>query len=489
VNPEKPASDKEGRAARRKDAKAASRDQPALLPSFVEPLPEERTRVRPGRSSGGSRSQMLPGNAASSFFRLLQAVRTPTRRRRTGRPDNPTARDYRQRCSVRVNYTGRPAKGHFAAHARYLVRESAAEGTPAFGTVAEVPLVETLQGWQQAGDKRLWKLIISPEFGERLDLKALTTGLMSAISHDLNRRLEWAAVEHRNTEHPHVHVVLRGVCAEGRELRFAREYLQSAIRGHAQDLCTQQLGHRSHDDVRLALENEVERFRFTSLDRRIWRFLGAGDREAGVHYDPQHRGHHAQFPHHPLLQARLQFLARAGVVSELNQGQFIVPLDLDWQLRQMGTAADRQRMLHNAGVAISDDRLVQHVTPARDISQLRGRVLAHVEDERTESPTLILEGTDGVVHFIRHDRQIDMARGEGRLAPNHLIEFHNGQIKDLGDADALLRSGILPPALPSELASASHGWRGWLGRYHTALVATSHAALREQTLDRDDFER
>jgi hypothetical protein len=38
-----------------------------------------------------------------------------------------------------------------------------------------------LQSWQ-AGDKRLWKLIVSPEFGDRVDLSRLTR--------DLVRRME-----------------------------------------------------------------------------------------------------------------------------------------------------------------------------------------------------------------------------------------------------------------------------------------------------------
>lgn len=37
---------------------------------------------------------------------------------------------------------------------------------------------ETLSAWQAAGDPHVFKLIVSPEFGERMDLKAHTQALV-----------------------------------------------------------------------------------------------------------------------------------------------------------------------------------------------------------------------------------------------------------------------------------------------------------------------
>jgi type IV secretory pathway VirD2 relaxase len=61
-----------------------------------------------------------------------------------------------------------------------------------------------LGSWQAAKDQRMWKLVISPEFGERVDLTRLTRELMSTVDKDLTTPLEWVAVAHFNTEHPHV---------------------------------------------------------------------------------------------------------------------------------------------------------------------------------------------------------------------------------------------------------------------------------------------
>jgi type IV secretory pathway VirD2 relaxase len=90
-----------------------------------------------------------------------------------------------------------------------------------------------------------WKLIVSPEFGDRIDLSRLTRELISQMEKDLGADLEWVAAEHHNTEHPHVHVVIRGVRNTGETLRLSREYVKQGIRAIAADLCTRQLGYRT----------------------------------------------------------------------------------------------------------------------------------------------------------------------------------------------------------------------------------------------------
>ena len=87
----------------------------------------------------------------------------------------------------------------------------------------------TLEAWQSARDNRLWKIIISPEFGERVDLTQLTRDLRARMENDLGVRPEWVAVGHFNTEHPHVHVSLRGVAKDGEEIHLPPDYVQAAI--------------------------------------------------------------------------------------------------------------------------------------------------------------------------------------------------------------------------------------------------------------------
>jgi type IV secretory pathway VirD2 relaxase len=112
---------------------------------------------------------------------------------------------------------------------------------------------------------RMFKLILSPEFGERLDLKELTRQLLHRMEADLRTPLEWVAVSHFNTEHPHTRVLFRGL-AGGQEVRLAPYCIKAGIRKHTEDFCTAQLGYRTEANRAEARAREVDQPRFTSLD-------------------------------------------------------------------------------------------------------------------------------------------------------------------------------------------------------------------------------
>jgi hypothetical protein len=91
---------------------------------------------------------------------------------------------------VRVVYSRNTVKGQWKAHGRYIARESAAHeiDPKAVGFDREcgsIDMSAKLGAWQTAGDERLWKFIISPEFGDRIDLKRLTRDLLDRIGRDL----------------------------------------------------------------------------------------------------------------------------------------------------------------------------------------------------------------------------------------------------------------------------------------------------------------
>lgn len=182
-------------------------------------------------------------------------------------------RPYHQRCAVRATYLKNKTRGQWKAHGRYLARESATAEKEAkavgFDQASGVDIARRLGSWQAAGDYQMWKLIISPEFGDRADLSGLTRAVIERMEKDLGTRLEWVAVEHHNTEHPHVHVVVRGVRDDGEMLRMSREYVQRGIRAIAEDLCTRQLGYRTEIDAADAERREITEKRFTSIDRRL----------------------------------------------------------------------------------------------------------------------------------------------------------------------------------------------------------------------------
>ena len=180
-----------------------ARKQPSSEPEFR--LRPRRPRVPPDESKAWSRS----------FKNLIHLVRMTSKPAYPSRSGAAPRKPHLQRCAVRVTYSPNRVSGQWAAHGRYISRGSATKE----GSVKEagftatndrIDILQTLGQWQSAGDQRLFKLIISPEFGERLDLKRHTRELMARMEQDLDLRLEWVAVAHFNTDHPHVHIALRG---------------------------------------------------------------------------------------------------------------------------------------------------------------------------------------------------------------------------------------------------------------------------------------
>src|SRR5262249_49766475 len=103
----------------------------------------------------------------------------------------------------------------------------------------------------------------------RVDLERLARDLVERMAVDLGTTLEWVAVAHYNSEHPHVHIVMRGITSDGQPLHFRREYLKHGIRGITEDLCTRQIGYRTLHDAAEAERREISEKRFTPLDRGI----------------------------------------------------------------------------------------------------------------------------------------------------------------------------------------------------------------------------
>jgi type IV secretory pathway VirD2 relaxase len=122
-----------------------------------------------------------------------------------------------------------------------------------------------------------FRFIVAPEdTAEVSDIKAFTRDLMAGAERDLATRLDCVAVDHWNTERPHIHVIVRGRTEDGEDLVISRNYIREGMRARAQQLLTLELGPRSDREIRHSLETQVGTERWTRLDRAL-------DRDAGAH--------------------------------------------------------------------------------------------------------------------------------------------------------------------------------------------------------------
>jgi type IV secretory pathway VirD2 relaxase len=108
-------------------------------------------------------------------------------------------------------------------------------------------------------DRHHFRFTVSPEDASRMaDLRAFTRELMAGAERDLGARLEWVAVDHWNTDNPHIHVLVRGRADDGQDLVISRDYISQGFRGCAAERVRLELGPRSEQEIRAQLEKEVD---------------------------------------------------------------------------------------------------------------------------------------------------------------------------------------------------------------------------------------
>ena len=133
-------------------------------------------------------------------------------------------------------------------------------------------------------DPHQFRFIVSAEDGARsTDLKPFVRELlMPQMERDLDTKLDWVAVDHFNTGHPHTHISCAAATISGQDLVMARDYIGHGVRARAQGL--DHAGARSGDRNRAGRRSSSARSvqeRFTLLDRYL--MARARDEHAGDH--------------------------------------------------------------------------------------------------------------------------------------------------------------------------------------------------------------
>ncbi|MER9268154.1 DUF3363 domain-containing protein [Mesorhizobium sp. M0410] len=225
---------------------------------------------------------------------------------------------------------------------------------------------------------------------------------MAQMEEDLGTRLDWVAVDHFNTGHPHTHIIVRGRDDRGENLVIARDYISSGIRERAAELVSLDLGPRTDREIEQRLRQEMERERFTSIDRQLLRL-----RDDDGHVSPASRDTFRQTLH----QGRLRKLERMGLAEEVGSGRWRLDGELEATLRRIGERGDIIKTMHREltgkGLARSVADYVVHDRSAEQMQPVVGRIIARgLADEITDRHYLVVDGVDGKSHYV------DIGKGE-----------------------------------------------------------------------------
>lgn len=332
--------------------------------------------------------------------------------------------------------------GSVRAHLRYLQRDGVTrqgqQGELYNGDNTGADGVAFVQ--RAEGDRHQFRFIVAPEDGVELaELKPFVRDLMHQMEADLGTRLDWVAVDHFNTAHPHSHIVVRGKDDRGYDLVIARDYIAHGIRARASELVTRELGPESELEVLRKLENEVGAERLTRLDRAILRevdpeTLRLADRSER---DPRQRA---------MRVGRLRTLEQMGLAEESEPGLWRIKPEMEPALRRMGERGDIIKTMHRDLSAAGIHRAAaDHVIfdGQANTSRVIGRLVADgISDELIDRRYVIVDGIDGRTHYA--DLGVRQA-SEDPLIRDTVVELRvlevNPRNVDRTIADVARRSG------------------------------------------------
>ncbi|MEO1305749.1 MAG: DUF3363 domain-containing protein [Pseudomonadota bacterium] len=277
-------------------------------------------------------------------------------------------------------------------HLRYISRDSAVRGEDqgrvfdgASNDVNRDQFAEVAKD-----DRHHFRLIVSPEDGvEMQDMKPFARDLVSAMEKDLQTRLEWVAAVHDNTDHPHVHIVVRGKRNDGRDLVMPRAYISHGIRERAEELVTLELGPETQfeRDAKLARQTGAERL--TQIDRTLDRLSDENGLLNLAKTPARYRSINA---------ARLRTLKSLGLARHQAGQRWHLSAGFTRTLKELGERRDIIKQLHHA-LGNRTDRIVD---PSRPFSGAAGQV--HItgsilrlglRGEGHDQPFIMIDGLDG----------------------------------------------------------------------------------------------
>jgi type IV secretory pathway VirD2 relaxase len=289
--------------------------------------------------------------------------------------------------------------GAARAHLRYIQRDGVTpEGEPGqlYG-----PETDKANGTafldNCEGDRHQFKLILSPDDGAELaDLKPFIRDFMAKVESDLETKLDWVAVDHYNTGHPHTHIIIRGKDDKDQDLIMTKDYVSHGLRLRARELLTMELGPEDESGMVFKLAKEVDAERFTRLDRTLLKHTDRGFLVISA-MPPEDRATHASH------MGRLKKLQNLGLALERQTGVWQISPDIEPKLKSLGQRGDIIKTMHRVMRETGIDRPGGSFAMF-DTTKVNNRIVGRVAglgltDEINDRHYIVVDALDGKVHY------------------------------------------------------------------------------------------
>jgi hypothetical protein len=361
--------------------------------------------------------------------------------------------DARQKCVVKMQYST-SLEAHKVQLEHYLSREGTdIDGGAArlFGTDGET-YRENMTG-------KNFRVFLSPQKAD-VDLRTLAQRFITNLEKQTGYRLFWQGACHYNTAHPHAHLVINGVDALGRDIKFPRDVVRTFMRETARDLCTAQLGRRTLEELKIEKEQELASPRLTRLDKRIGE-LCAGSKRVRLEYAGREQER---------ILARLEHLRKLNVCSYENGGY---RLHKDWEENLMAngrynTFLKARDTLHYT----APSQLKLYTGAAGEVS---GKVtkIYRLEEDASDNHAVVVEALDGKAYFVPLFKKPELQEGKTKT------NLHEGELVTLKTYGT--QQGRLTPCIFKQDAGRAKGMvkkNGYEGKLAEEIMAGKSAARK-----------
>ncbi|WP_299211531.1 DUF3363 domain-containing protein [uncultured Tateyamaria sp.] len=331
-------------------------------------------------------------------------------------------------------------------------------------------------------DRHHFRFIVSPEdAGQMEDLRAFTRDFMAQAERDLGTELDWVAVDHWNTDNPHVHVLVRGKADDGKDLVISRDYISRGLRGRAEELVDLELGPRSEKEIAAGLDAEVKAERWTGLDRALRSYaddtLGIADlRPAEPELDDKDLKRQ--------MIGRAQTLEKFGLTEKLAPSVWQLKPGMEDTLREMAVRGDIIKTMHRAmgGQTRGQTRAPSDFAiEGQPDNPILGRLVDRgLHNELSGEAYAIIDAVDGRIHHLRF-RDLDLT---GDTPVGGIVETRSWTEKD-GGAKRLALVGRSDVALEKQIDADGATWvdRLALAKTRAPLAQTEFGAEVRDALE------
>jgi hypothetical protein len=297
-----------------------------------------------------------------------------------------------QRVSVKTYYFPPEKREGFV---RYMAREGKGQegAAPELFTENGKAPDDALHA-EYPAEERYYKIILSPENGDQLDMERYTRDFMKSLAATEGREFKWAAAVHYDTEHPHAHILIRGVDEDGQAVAFSKDTIKYGMRGQASRLATMELGHRTALEMERQKAKDLRAERLTQLDRTIKERLD---------------GRNMVRPGSREEQTRLDYLAAIGLASRNRNGSFTMDGRFDAKLTYLQRDNDILKTVYGRDAKMND----RDFTVYRKGWTVDGVILKKdIENEMTEKPYALVQDAKGRKYYVADHQLKDFNAGD-----------------------------------------------------------------------------